>query len=164
MLMSLIGAATASMNAQGILQWDEVYPDRETICADVAGQTLMVLDQEGVLKGMVVLNEHQDKEYADVDWQLTQGRQLVVHRLCVHPQYQGQGVAKRLMALAEDYAQQGGYSAIRLDTFIQNPVSVGLYGRLAYQQVGVVTFRKGQFFCFEKSVTQTQRHEGRASQ
>lgn len=155
--MDLIGAATASMNAQGVLQWDEVYPDRETICADVAGETLMVLDEDGALKGMVVLNEYQDREYADVDWQLTQGRQLVVHRLCVHPLYQGQGVAKRLMEFAEDYAQQGGYSAIRLDAFSQNPISLGLYDKLGYRKTGVVTFRKGLFHCFEKSVTCAQQ-------
>lgn len=49
-------------------QWDEVYPDRRTVLADVQGKTAhLAVDADGVVD-MVVLNEEQEPEYADVPW------------------------------------------------------------------------------------------------
>lgn len=151
-LMAAVRAASAAMLEKGIDQWDEVYPNLAVLKKDIGKGDLFVLDEDGAIKGMVVLNEFQDKEYADVRWKLTEGRPLVVHRLCVHPEFQGMGAARRLMAFAEDYAQKNGYSSIRLDTFTQNPTSVALYAKLGYAEAGTVTFRKGVFYCFEKEV------------
>ena len=155
-LMAVIKAASAAMLATGIDQWDEVYPNLDVLKGDIDKGDLFVLEEDGATKGMVVLNEFQDKEYADVRWRLTEGKPLVVHRLCVHPDHQGMGVAKRLMAFAENYALRNGYSSIRLDTFTQNPTSVALYAKLGYAKAGTVTFRKGVFYCFEKEVTQPE--------
>ncbi|WP_320051957.1 GNAT family N-acetyltransferase [uncultured Acetobacteroides sp.] len=152
-LMAVVKAASSAMLAKGIDQWDEIYPNSDVLKDDIGKGELFVLEENGAIKGMVVLNEFQDKEYADVCWALTEGRQLVVHRLCVHPDYQGVGVGKRLMAFAEDYAQRNGYSSIRLDCFTQNPASVALYERLGYAKAGTVTFRKGVFYCFEKAIS-----------
>jgi ribosomal protein S18 acetylase RimI-like enzyme len=153
MLMAVIRAASSAMLAKDIDQWDEVYPNFDVLKKDIGNGELFVLEEDGALKGMVVLNEFQDKEYADVDWRYTVGKQLVVHRLCVHPEFQGMGVAKRLMDFAENYAQKNGYSSIRLDCFTQNPTSVALYTKLEYAKAGTVTFRKGIFYCFEKKVS-----------
>lgn len=152
-LMEIVKAASSAMLTKGIDQWDEVYPNLDVLKKDIGNGELFVLEEDSALKGMVVLNEFQNKEYADVDWRYTVGKQLVVHRLCVHPEFQGMGVAKRLMDFAENYAQKNGYSSIRLDCFTQNPTSVALYTKLEYAKAGTVTFRKGIFYCFEKKVS-----------
>jgi len=56
------------------------------------------------------------------------------------------------MQFTHRFAKQKGYETIRLDAFIHNPASVGLYENLDYRNAGTVTFRKGDFFCFEVSV------------
>lgn len=152
-LMDIVNAASASMSVQGIEQWDEVYPNANVLKRDIAEGNLYVLEENKIVQGMVVLNDFQDKEYADICWKYTNGKQLVVHRLCVHPNFQGKGVAKSLMAFAEDYARKNEYASIRLDSFTQNPTSEGLYTKLSYRKSGTVTFRKGVFYCFEKDVT-----------
>ena len=152
-LIEIVRAASASMSATGIDQWDEVYPNADVLKHDIAEGNLYVIEENKIVQGMVVLNEFQDKEYADICWKYTNGKQLVVHRLCVHPDFQGMGVAKKLMVFAEEYARKTGYASIRLDSFTQNPTSEGLYTKLGYIKVGTVTFRKGIFYCFEKDVT-----------
>lgn len=152
-LMEIVRAASASMSAMGIDQWDDVYPNADVLKRDIAEGNLYVIEENRIVEGMVVLNEFQDKEYVDVCWKYTAGKQLVVHRLCVHPDFQGMGVAKRLMVFAEDHARKNGYASIRLDSFTQNPTSEGLYTKLGYRKAGNVTFRKGVFYCFEKDVT-----------
>jgi ribosomal protein S18 acetylase RimI-like enzyme len=99
-----------------------------------------------------VLNEHQDPEYSDVAWAHCEGKALIVHRLSVHPDAQGQNVATRLMDFAEHRAIACGYSAIRLDAFTENPAAVLLYEKRGYRRAGTVVFRKGPFYCFEKGL------------
>lgn len=140
------------MRANGVEQWDEIYPNPEVLSADIEAGTLHILPADGGPAASIVLNEHQDKEYEDGCWRYTEGKFLVIHRLCVAPLHQGRGVAKRMMRYAEELARKNGYSAIRLDAFSQNPISLRLYQGLGFQKAGTITFRKGLFYLFEKGV------------
>jgi ribosomal protein S18 acetylase RimI-like enzyme len=77
---------------------------------------------------------------------------LVVHRLCVDPAYQGNGLGSQLMDFAEAHAKQNTYVSIRLDAYAGNPRAVWLYERRGYRKAGQVYFprRTLPFFCFEK--------------
>jgi ribosomal protein S18 acetylase RimI-like enzyme len=87
-----------------------------------------------------------------VKWEINSGKQLVVHRLCIDPKYQGQGIARTLMDYAEQYGKEQGYGSIRLDAFVNNPRACRLYEGLGYKAVGTVEFRKGKFYCFEREL------------
>jgi GNAT superfamily N-acetyltransferase len=152
-VMPLVRAAVAHMDARGILQWDEVYPDARVFADDLAAGTLYTARLDGRLAGVIVLNEYQDPEYADVAWAFDDGPVLVVHRLCVHPDAQRRGVAARLMDHAEALAAARGYRAIRLDAFQANPGAVALYDRRGYRRAGAIDLRMGPFWVFEKRVT-----------
>lgn len=139
------------MESQGIHQWDEIYPDRATLLADVEKQHMQVIEINGQIAGMISVNDEQSPEYQTVQWQHL-GRALVVHRLTVAPAHQRQRLATRLMEFAEATAESQGYDTIRLDAFTRNPGATGLYENLGYEKAGTVRFRKGLFFCFEKPV------------
>ncbi|MDE7435894.1 MAG: GNAT family N-acetyltransferase, partial [Lachnospiraceae bacterium] len=74
----------------------------------------------------------------------------ILHRLCVDPQYQNQGVAGRTMAHIERMAFRQGERAIRLDAFSENLYSLKLYRRCGYTKVGTAEWRKGTFYLMEK--------------
>jgi GNAT superfamily N-acetyltransferase len=153
-LLDLVQSCINGMRAQGIEQWDEVYPDAATIEGDVNGGTAFVATVDRIVVGMAVLNEHQDPEYSEVSWRYS-GRVAVVHRLMVVPLAEGKGVARALMTFLEALAASRGYDCIRLDAFQQNGRAVQFYERSEYRRAGQVRFRKGDFDCFEK-------HLGRA--
>ncbi|MNN72431.1 putative acetyltransferase [compost metagenome] len=75
-----------------------------------------------------------------------------MHRLAVHPEVQGKGIARKLIAFAEEYARQSGYSSIRLDTYSKNTRALALYPSLGYERRGEVFFphRAVSFPVFEK--------------
>lgn len=150
-LESLVRGCIAGMRAAGIQQWDEVYPDRATILNDVESRSAIVAVHEGLLVGMVVLNQHQDPEYADVAWKSLE-RPAVVHRLMVAPAWEGRSVGQALMRFVERRALELGYGCIRLDAFQENVRALRFYERDGYQRVGTVRFRKGLFDCFEKAL------------
>jgi ribosomal protein S18 acetylase RimI-like enzyme len=141
----------AALTARGIHQWDDVYPARDVIAADVARGALFVLeDEHGRCVGSVALDETQSEEYQSLTWTSPEPA-LVVHRLCVDPAEQGKGLARRLMDFAESLAVERGYASIRLDAYTGNPRSVQLYRRRGYREVGQVFFprRALPFWCFE---------------
>jgi ribosomal protein S18 acetylase RimI-like enzyme len=148
--MSLIKDAINKMEREGIHQWDEIYPTIEIFAGDIKAGSLFAARMENAVAGIMVLNEEQSQEYDSLSWSDDQGKPLIIHRLCVSPAFQGKGIAKKLMRFAEDYAGENKYRSIRLDAFINNKISVGLYDSLGYQRTGIVQFRKDQFYCYEK--------------
>jgi ribosomal protein S18 acetylase RimI-like enzyme len=149
--MTLVRACIEDMRRRGIEQWDEIYPARDRLVLDVAeGSLYVATSDDEPLAGMLVLNDYQDAEYADVSWGFLEAPVGVVHRLMVDPTLQGRGIARRLMASAERLAVERGFAVLRLDAFSLNPPALRLYRGLGYHEAGSVVFRKGVFHCFEK--------------
>ncbi len=149
-ILAIIQDAIADMELKGIHQWDDIYPNEEVINNDLSeGNLYVYIDNEDV-KGIIVLDEHQEREYESIFWRYNSGCQLVVHRLCVDPHFQGLGIARQLMAYAEEYGKWSHYGSVRLDSFINNDRACDLYEKLGYVKAGIVSFRKGKFYCFEK--------------
>ena len=61
-----------------------------------------------------------------------------VHQFAVDPQLQGGGVGRRLMAHAERWARENGFSELALDTAEPATHLVAFYARLGYREVGHV--------------------------
>lgn len=147
----MVARCVSAMQAQGIDQWDDVYPNAEILREDVRSKTLFVAEREGVIVGAVCLNDAQPEQYRSVPWRCPDDHPLVVHRLCVHPGHQGQGIGRRLMGFAETYARDHGFRSIRLEVYPTASAAVALYARLGYALVGAVRFprRRLAFDCME---------------
>ena len=94
-VLELVAACIADMRAAGIEQWDEVYPDRQTLLKDAHDRTLYLasFDREPLV-GTLVVNTLQSPEYSDVPWTMTGEHIAVVHRLMIDPRYQRRGIAR----------------------------------------------------------------------
>lgn len=152
-ILALTRSCGVHLRAQGIDQWDENYPDPARIADDLKQGTLFCYRDSGTIAGIIVLNETQDEEYAHVPWGTTEAQKnLVVHRLAVHPDNQGQGIARQLMDFAEDFAQRQGYDAIRLDTFSRNTRNQRFYLNRGYTEKGLVYLpykKEHPYHCYE---------------
>lgn len=147
---SIIESVIAKMNSEQIFQWDEHYPTCEIIEEDIDNGHAFGFFQSDELRGYIVLNEEYSPEYDSLEWKDKNDTALIVHRLSIKADCQGQGIAKQLMIFAEEYARNKGRSSIRLDAFLHNKAALHLYENLGYTKVGTVTFRKGEFYCYEK--------------
>jgi ribosomal protein S18 acetylase RimI-like enzyme len=150
-VFGLLSACMRTMRNNGIDQWDDIYPNEEFVMKDANDRSLYVLEENNLCIGAVSLNQEQDVAYQQVNW-LGGEPVLVVHRLCVHPNYQGTGLGSRLMDFAEEHAKRNAYASIRLDAYTGNPAAFKLYERRGYLKAGQVYFprRTLPFFCFEK--------------
>ena len=149
-LVALKDACIARMRADGIEQWDEIYPDAAVIAADIEALTLHVLRLDGAVVGCLTLDTRLDPMWSGMDWGPVSGVVAAVHRVMVHPSRQGRGLAKQLMLYSEALARDKGWQAIRLDAFASNASALALYEGLGYRRTGTAMMRKGPFICFEK--------------
>ncbi|MNC04374.1 Acetyltransferase YpeA [compost metagenome] len=155
-IMKLIARCVQVMQAGGSDQWDDSYPNREIIQKDIEQGTLYTYIDNGAVAGILVLDEHPNELYREIQWRQEQGKALIMHRLAVHPEAQGKGIARKLTAYAEQYAQEAGYSSIRLDTYSKNTPALALYPKLGYERRGEIFFpqRTASFPVFEKVLVQ----------
>ena len=151
-LVALFQAATRQMDAQGIFQWDALYPDEGILSEDVARGNMtcgMIADRIAVA---FMLDFCEDSDYESADWRYCERDIVVLHRLSVHPDFQGQGVARQTMDYLENEVRARGRRTIRLDAFSQNPAALHLYESRGYQKAGEISYRKGLFYLYEKKL------------
>lgn len=152
-LMHLFRAATRSMDEQGIFQWDELYPDEGIIQEDIRRANMTIGVIEGRIAVAFMLDFCEDSDYESADWHCRETQIVVLHRLCVHPDFQGQGVARKAMGYLENEVRSCGRKTIRLDAFSQNPAALHLYESCGYQKAGTIHYRKGLFYLYEKDLS-----------
>jgi ribosomal protein S18 acetylase RimI-like enzyme len=151
-LYKLTCSCAANLIEKGIRQWSQNYPSKSILKNDLELQQLWILQDEGLIKGMIVLTEIVDEEYKHVKWMSPNGNNLYVHRLAVLPEFQGQGCAQKLMDFAEIYARKHSYVSIRLDTFSKNQRNQNFYEKRNYSKLGEVYFKNQSdhpFYAYE---------------
>jgi len=135
-LLEVTQACARHMIEHGIHQWNEVYPNKSAFLSDLDQKALWVFIAENRPVGCVSFYATMDEEYKALDWIVPESRHLYVHRLAVHPNFQRQNIAKKLMDFAEDKARDQKCASIRLDTFSQNPRNLKFYRMRGYQKTG----------------------------
>lgn len=152
-LLSVVKSCGQNLIEQGIFQWNEEYPKREDLLEDIELQVLWKLEDKNTIIGLMVLTENEDAEYQYVKWLTKNQHNLYIHRLAVHPKFQGKGYAQKLMDFAESYANKKGCNSIRLDTFSQNKRNQKFYEQRNYIKLESIYFPKQSefpFYCYEK--------------
>ena len=150
-IMQITKACAKHMINQQIYQWNEHYPNRNAFENDVQRGELYVYVQNNICIGCIVITTIKDVEYVPIDW-LTKDKNIYIHRLAVHPKYQGKGIAQHMMTFAENYAKTNGYFSVRLDTFSQNKRNQKFYETRGYKRLGNIYFPKQSkhpFYCYE---------------
>ncbi|MDF1696376.1 MAG: GNAT family N-acetyltransferase [Saprospiraceae bacterium] len=153
--LEMFFSITDVLLAHGVDQWNYDYPDLETLTNDVVLGHNFVIRSENKIAASMVLNEKQDDQYKFVHWPQRSKKVLVIHRLGVHPEFQGHGLGKKMCLFAEEYAKEHGYNSIRLDAYAGNQISNAMYLKLGYTRAnGYCFFRKKAipFYCYEKAM------------
>lgn len=150
-LCTIISTSVDRLRSNGIYQWDNLYPSRSIIETDISMGVLYVIQDSNSISpvGLITLDEDQDTSYEAIDWS-DDGAPLVVHRLTIHPEHHGKGLASQMMLFAENRASSLGYTSIRLDAFMENKIACTLYERRGYVCHGTFKNRMGLFNCYEK--------------
>lgn len=128
------------MQENGIFQWNEHYPSKEAFIKDIERDELFVIEENNIVQGTIVISTLMDDEYRPIQWLTPNGNSTYIHRLSVHPDLQGKGLAQQMMDFAENYSSENNFISVRLDTFSQNKRNQRFYEQRGYQKLGTSTF------------------------
>ncbi len=151
-ILAMTDACRRYMDAQGIYQWTDGYPSQHHFRIDIERRELYTLRIEDKIVGCIVVSTLMDEEYKSVKWLTPNKNNIYIHRLGVHPSYQGKGYAQQLMTFAEDYARKNKLNSIRLDTFSKNQRNQKFYEKRGYKKLENIYFPKQSeypFHCYE---------------
>ena len=151
-IYSLYQNAIITMEKDNIHQWDEIYPDKDILKEDITKNQMYIGKTDNKIAVCFVLSEECDEEYKNGCWKYPNSRFNVIHRLCVNPLFQNQGIAAKTLEYIENLSKSEGYDSIRLDCFTQNPYSKKLYDKAGYSITGYADWRKGRFELREKKL------------
>lgn len=149
-ICKLIEAAKQLMSEQGIEQWDDKYPILEDFEKDINKETLYVAVKGEKLAAIYVISEECDNEYHKCVWE--NERPCIIHRFCVSPSFQNNGIGAEVLKHIEVQLAESGYDSVRLDVFNQNPYALKLYEKNGYLKRGYADWRKGRFLLMEKKL------------
>ena len=151
-ILKVTRACAQKMVDNGIYQWNEHYPTEQAFLDDLKRNELYVNEHNGRIIGAIVISTHMDEEYIPIKWLTPNGNNTYIHRVCIHPEFQGKGFAQAMMDFAEDFSRSNGFDSVRLDTFSQNKRNQQFYEQRGYQKLGDIFFPKQSehpFHCYE---------------
>lgn len=151
-ILTITRACAQKMQENGIFQWNEHYPSKEAFLKDIDREELFVIEENNIVQGTIVISTLMDEEYEPIEWLTPNGNSTYIHRLSVHPDLQGKGLAQKMMDFAENHAREHRFVSVRLDTFSQNKRNQRFYEQRGYQKLGDIYFPKQSehpFHCYE---------------
>lgn len=149
----IIQEAIQRRKKEGSEQWQDGYPNLQTIKNDIDTKSGYVLIDSERIVAYVAIKTNDEPEYEKIDgnW-LTNTDFLVLHRVAVAKGHLGRGVATKIFELAEDIAKEKQIYSIKVDTNFDNEPMLKIFKRLNYQYCGKVYFRGSERKAFEKVI------------
>lgn len=138
--------------SQGSKQWQDGYPNPETVEEDIRQDAGFVLCEGDQVIAYVALMVNGEPEYDNIQqgsWKGT-GDYLVFHRLAVSEDYLGHGLGKRMFLEIERHARKLGVENLRADTSFDNGAMLAIFEKQGYSYCGKVYFRGQERLAYEK--------------
>lgn len=119
-VMEIKNEVVPVMRNAGNTQWSDEYPDIERFTGDLSDGSLYVYEEDEHVKGFVVADDDHPEPYRDLPWELTRSVSAAMHRMAVDPNFQGHGIAKKMIVSVEEMLASKGYKGIHTDTSLEN--------------------------------------------
>ena len=141
-LLDILEQAKAYLRESGVDQWQEGYPNREALAADIeAGRGwLFECVDNGKIAGYECVAMTPEVCYREIDgaW-LTEGENYaVIHRAMAAARYRGTRLAAEMFSFAAELAAGMGRLSVRVDTHRDNKAMNRLCEKQGFTYCGVV--------------------------
>lgn len=150
-IWEILQQAIERRRRDGSRQWQDGYPNPDTVKKDIEnGWGFVLADEEDVIAySALIVNDEPAYDQIDGAW-LTHGDFLVVHRVAVSDKVAGKGIATRLFKEVEGYAINKHIPSIKVDTNFDNPAMLKILEKLGYTYCGEVILYGAPRKAFEK--------------
>lgn len=143
-ILLIIDEAIAYLKSQNIDQWQNNYPNRQSIIHDINNGVSFVYELHNQVIGTMALILDKDVDYdiiEDGQW-LNDEAYLTIHRIAIKNKFKNSGVALNMMDQAFHYALQHHRYNVRIDTHPDNKAMCRFLEKQQFEYCGVVYINK----------------------
>lgn len=137
-ILTIIDQAKVYFKEQGIDQWQDGYPNFETISNDIQQEESYVLEIENKIIATAMITTKKDPNYThiqDGNW-LHNWSYSVIHRIAINPEYKGKNIASLLIKSTSILFPE--VQSIRVDTHEDNHSMQRLLEKNGFVYCGIV--------------------------
>jgi RimJ/RimL family protein N-acetyltransferase len=154
-IMNIIRQAQEFFKKSNIDQWQNNYPNKQTIKEDILnGYSYVLLKDENIV-GTAAISFDGEKTYKNIyngKW-LSHGEYAVIHRLAVDSDYKGSGISSEIIRNVEKMCLDKGVKSIKVDTHEQNLPMQKLLQKNDFTYCGFIYLEnKSKRVAFEKMI------------
>lgn len=141
-VIDIINQAKTYFKNNDIDQWQDGYPNEETIEKDIENNEAYVLEEDGVILGTCMVTIHVEPAYNRIEgkWILN-CPYICVHRIAVDNEYKGKGLASTI--LDQVVAMYPDYHSVRMDTHHDNLSMQSFLTKYGFKYCGEITLKSG---------------------
>lgn len=151
-VLSIIHEAKLYFKTQGINQWQDGYPNRDTIIDDIVNQEGYVIEEnnEIIATCMISMKDDSTYQYIEGDW-LQYGRYVVLHRVATRNDQKGKGLASLFINEVKNIYPTS--TSIRVDTHPDNVSMQQVFNKNNFTYCGIIYLaNKDKRIAYEKLV------------
>lgn len=131
----------------GPADWNEYYPNEDTIDLDMSRNALFVMKNElGEIIAAISIDEDEEVDRLPC-WSIALAAEL--SRLCVRKDMQNRGIAKQMMRYTFDVLKKEGKKGVHILVRDGHTVALSAYGKLGFKTVGECHLFDKDFICME---------------
>ncbi len=135
-------------------QWQNGYPNKETVLNDIKNGFGYVLLENNVIVAYAAIIFDIEPNYNEIKgaW-LSNDNYTVVHRVATSTAFKGKGFATQLFLLIEELSINKNIFSIKVDTNFDNKQMLRILEKLNYTYCGEIFFSGASRKAFEKLLT-----------
>ena len=147
-IMPIFGEARKTIAALGIDQWQDGYPSREVIAADIQkGQSYCIEIGGHICATFALIDDGEptyDKIY-DGHWLTGDDSRdyIAIHRVAISVSSRGSGLSGKIIDFAVSFAKEKGRKSLRIDTHRGNAVMRRMLEKNGFEYCGIIYLESG---------------------
>lgn len=159
-IMAIIEDARCQIALTGSDQWQDGYPNAQSIQEDIErgmGVVLATPTDDVVAYAAMCYEGEEAYRHLEGEWlTLNSKNYVVVHRLAVAQAWQKEGVGGKILETIARNARNRGCTSFRIDTHRKNQAMLHLLQKMGFIVCGKVYYGSGERIALEKLLSQAE--------
>lgn len=157
-ILPIIKDAQAYLKSNGVDQWQDGFPNLETLTQDITSRESFLLYKNDEPVAFEVLSFEREELYHNpLEGSLKlKGKYATLHRTAVKASARGKGISHFMFDFAAKYSKASGIKILRIDTHKDNKVMQHIIAREGFTYCELVTLLPGvdrmKRLVFEKEI------------
>ncbi len=146
-VIEIVDAAKEYLRMQGIPQWQDGYPNRESFYKDIEREISYVLEENGKILGTIAIDLEGDRNYNWIyegNWLSEKQPYAAIHRVAVDAERKGSGLAGKMIEEAVKLCLEKGIFSIKNDTHRLNQSMQRMLVKNGFVRCGIIYLENGE--------------------